>query len=123
MGKNLDKKFQKKIENFTCEQCGRIIKGTGYTDHCPDCLWSRHVDINPGDRKSRCKGMMEPVSIEICGGKNIIHYQCTECSHKHRVKTTPDDNLNEIVKLSSRPLEKRTARAGQKVRKSILSDK
>jgi len=46
-----EKKFQKRIENFTCEKCGLFVKGTGYTDHCPNCLWSKHMDINPGDRK------------------------------------------------------------------------
>jgi len=106
MGENLDKKFQKRVENFVCEKCGHSIEGTGYTDHCPDCLWSRHVDVNPGDRKSKCKGMMEPVGIEIRGGENIIYYRCTECGYEHRVKAAPDDNFDKLIELSSKPLEK-----------------
>ncbi|MBU3901416.1 RNHCP domain-containing protein, partial [Patescibacteria group bacterium] len=46
------KKFQRKIEDFVCGHCGPKIKGTGYTDHCPKCLWSQHVDVNPGDRQA-----------------------------------------------------------------------
>ncbi len=105
MGENLERKFQKRVENFVCEKCGRNVEGTGYTDHCPDCLWSKHIDINPGDRKSKCKGAMEPVGIEIRGGENIIHYQCTECGYKHRVKAASDDSIDKLIELSSRPLE------------------
>jgi len=54
---NIFKKFQKKKEDFKCEKCGREVIGTGYTNHCPDCLWSKHVDVNPGDRQSKCLGL------------------------------------------------------------------
>jgi len=39
------RKFSKKVENFTCEACGNKVKGSGYTDHCPNCLYSKHVDV------------------------------------------------------------------------------
>ena len=106
MNENFDRKFQKRIESFSCEKCGSRVDGNGYTDHCPDCLWSKHVDINPGDRKSKCKGMMEPVGIEVKGGQNILHHKCVECGYRHRVKTDVVDNLDEIIKLSIRPIEK-----------------
>lgn len=93
------KKFQRKIEDFVCEQCGQAVLGTGYTDHCPNCLWSKHVDINPGDRAASCGGLMEPVSMEIKGGRKIIYYQCQRCSFKHRVKVAPEDSLDAIIKL------------------------
>ncbi|MDD4027925.1 MAG: RNHCP domain-containing protein, partial [Bacilli bacterium] len=43
-------------ENFICEVCKKEVKSLGYTarDHCPYCLSSKHVDINPGDRKCTC---------------------------------------------------------------------
>ncbi len=94
-----EKRFQKKIEDFTCEHCGAIVKGKGYTDHCPKCLWSKHVDINPGDRKSECKGLMEPIGVEIKNKKYIINYRCIKCGYEHRVKSTPDDNFDEILSL------------------------
>jgi len=98
------KKFQKRIENFVCEKCQTFVKGTGYTDHCPNCLWSRHVDINPGDRKAKCDGLMEPIGAEIKGGGYVIHYRCQKCGHKFKVKAAPNDNFEEILRLASQPL-------------------
>ena len=106
MAENMPKKkFQKRIEKFTCEICGNSVEGTGYTDHCPECLWSKHVDINPGDRKSECSGRMKPMGVEIKGGEYFIHYQCEKCGYTHRVKSRPEDNFEEIVKLSNQPLK------------------
>lgn len=96
------RKFQRKIEDFVCAHCGAKVKGNGYTDHCPTCLWSRHVDINPGDRVAECRGMMEPVDIEMKEGKWVIHYCCQRCGHKFRVKATKNDNLDEITRLSAK---------------------
>lgn len=100
-----EKKFERKIEDFRCKHCGTSVKGTGYTDHCPECLWSKHVDINPGDRKSECGGMMEPVAVEDKGSGYVIYYKCTDCNHKHRVKSGSDDNFDEILKLTGRPIK------------------
>jgi len=94
------KKFQRKIEDFVCVQCGAKVKGTGYTDHCPNCLWSKHVDINPGDRQASCGGDMEPVGVEIKGEEKIIYYKCQRCGFEHRVKAAADDNFEVILKLT-----------------------
>ena len=59
----MSKKFQRNIENFRCEHCEAFVIGDGYTNHCPQCLWSKHVDINPGDREELCNGMMKPVGV------------------------------------------------------------
>ncbi|GIW69886.1 MAG: hypothetical protein KatS3mg101_0633 [Patescibacteria group bacterium] len=59
----MPKLFQKKKENFICKNCGYFVIGNGYTNHCPRCLYSEHVDINPGDRANTCEGLMEPVGI------------------------------------------------------------
>ncbi len=58
------RRFQRRIENFTCGNCGAEIVGGGYTDHCPFCLFSKHVDVNPGDRNAKCGGVMKPVAVE-----------------------------------------------------------
>jgi len=97
-----EKRFQKCIEDFICEKCGNKVEGKGYTDHCPQCLWSKHIDVNPGDRKSECGGLMEPIGAEVKNDKYIIYYRCTKCGFKHRVKSTPDDNFDEIIKVASR---------------------
>ena len=61
----MSKNFQKKVEDFVCEHCQTKNQEDGYTNHCPNCLWSRHVDINPGDRAEKCGGMMEPIDFEV----------------------------------------------------------
>lgn len=95
------KKFQRTKENFICEKCGLSVIGDGYTNHCSDCLWSKHVDKNPGDRLEKCEGMMRPVSVEIKSGEYIIHHQCVKCGFKNKVKAMPEDNFDEILKLST----------------------
>ena len=56
--------FNRKKENFVCENCGEKVEGNGYTNHCPNCLWSKHVDINPGDRAETCHGLLKPIAVE-----------------------------------------------------------
>ena len=55
------KKFTKRKENFICENCGHFVVGNGFTNHCPNCFFSKHVDINPGDRLCSCNGLMKPI--------------------------------------------------------------
>lgn len=99
---NTSKNFQRKKEDFVCENCGFLVKGSGYTNHCPKCLWSKHVDINPGDRASDCQGLMEPVEIEFKEGKyNIIH-QCIKCGFQKKNKTQTDDDFEMILKISGK---------------------
>ncbi|MEK7158524.1 MAG: RNHCP domain-containing protein, partial [Patescibacteria group bacterium] len=46
----MSRTFQRRVEDFTCESCGAQVTGDGYTNHCPQCLVSKHVDVYPGDR-------------------------------------------------------------------------
>ncbi len=93
------KKFQRCVENFTCETCGFEVGGNGYTDHCPNCLWGKHVDVNPGDRRANCGGMMEPVKAEVKNKGYLLYYICKRCGHKYRVKSAPNDKTGKIMKL------------------------
>jgi hypothetical protein len=61
------KKFTRRIEDFLCGNCGATVTGDGYTNHCPACLWSQHVDINPGDRAAACGALMRPSAVEMTG--------------------------------------------------------
>ena len=92
--------FQRKIEDFTCENCGFKVKGTGYTNHCPKCLWSKHVDINPGDREEICGGMMEPVGLEKVKDDYILTHQCQKCGARRRNHAADNDNVDALIKLS-----------------------
>jgi len=91
--------FRRKREDFVCKHCGFEVKGTGYTDHCSRCLWSRHVDINPGDRRATCKGMMEPISVESEQGGYVITFRCVKCGHKKRNTASADDDFDLISEL------------------------
>lgn len=96
--------FKKNPEDFTCFICKERVKGTGFTDHCPKCLWSKHVDINPGDRESDCLGLMEPVGVEIKTGEWRIFYKCQKCGYTHFNKASDKDSMETIIKISSRPI-------------------
>lgn len=93
------KTFIRKKEDFICERCGASVKGTGYTNHCPKCLWSKHVDIFPGDRKSTCQGMMKPVGMDLEKGGYIITHRCVKCGYEKRNAAAPGDDFEEILKL------------------------
>ena len=61
-------------EEFTCENCGKHVPKLGYScrNHCPYCLHSKHVDINPGDRAEECHGDLVPVGAEIDSKKGYV---------------------------------------------------
>ncbi len=95
------KKFTKTVEDFRCAHCGATVLGNGYTNHCPECLWSRHVDNNPGDRASNCGGMMRPISAEPSHGGFIITHKCETCGKTIRQHTTDNDNIDVIIALTA----------------------
>jgi rubrerythrin len=92
-------RFRKTPENFTCENCGVSVAGNGYTDHCPKCLYGRHVDIMPGDRSEKCRGMMKPVHAFYKDGSYTISYRCLKCGIERRFKAAPDDNTELLLSL------------------------
>ncbi len=94
------KGFTKTIEDFNCAHCGAVVHGNGYTNHCPKCLWSRHVDNNPGDRAAKCGGMMPPVAVESDGERFVITHKCEICGKETRQRTSDNDNMNAIIELS-----------------------
>jgi ribosomal protein L37E len=94
------KLFQKNKEDFVCEKCGEKVIGDGYTNHCPKCLWSKHVDINPGDRACACQGMMKPIKVEVEKGEYLLTLHCERCGFERRKKVEKEDNFDEVVKLA-----------------------
>ena len=95
------KHFIRKKEDFICFKCGEKVIGTGYTNHCPKCLFSLHVDKDvPGDRLSKCKGEMKPVRTESKGGDYIIVHKCSKCGKIARNKAAKNDNFGAILDLS-----------------------
>ena len=89
------------IEDFTCEKCGAEVKGNGYTNHCPVCLWSKHMDNIPGDRESGCGGMMKPVGVVVKRGEiaQVVH-KCQICGFQRPAPVLADDDREELIRIS-----------------------
>lgn len=95
-------KFTKIDEEFVCENCGKKVKPLGYScrNHCPYCLFSKHVDINPGDREESCHGLLEPIDIEISSKKGyIIISKCIKCGAIRKNKMAEDDNIELVYEI------------------------
>ena len=102
------KVFNEIDEEFICEHCGKKVPKLGYSsrNHCNHCLYSKHVDINPGDREETCHGLLVPIGVEINSKKGyVIVYRCEKCGAIHKNVSARDDNMNAIIKLSANPLD------------------
>ena len=88
-------------QGFTCEKCGTRVLALargGFRNHCPTCLWSKHVDCVPGDRGAACKGLMEPTRVEADAKRGwMIVHRCVRCGAVRRNRAAladprqPDD--------------------------------
>lgn len=96
------KKFTHCDESFICENCHKKVEKLVYTsrDHCPYCLYSKHVDIMPGDRSNECKGLLKPIGIEKFKNTFKIIYKCEKCFKIHKNIMAKDDNMDYIIELS-----------------------
>ena len=90
-------KFIKQTEDFKCEHCQALVLGNGFTNHCPECLWSKHVDFYPGDRAHHCEGLMAPLRLEPDKGKTVLIHRCLTCKEEKRNKTGPNDQLDVLL--------------------------
>ena len=77
------KRFNELDEEFICEQCNKKIGKLIYTsrDHCPYCLYSKHVDIKYKDSYK-------------------IVYKCNKCGQIHKNIMARDDDMNKIIEVS-----------------------
>lgn len=104
-------KFTMIDENFICDVCGEPVEKLGYTarDHCPHCLCSKHVDVNPGDRACDCHGVLEPVGIEPWKKDTYkIVYKCNSCGMVKRNIAAIDDNYDKILEIMANPVHIKT---------------
>lgn len=98
---------------FRCIHCGNFVptnrdtSGVGHRNHCPVCLWSRHLDLHRGgDRLSVCKAPMRPVGLTVKkadkkyahsgDGELMLIHECTECGRLSINRVAADD-LGSIV--------------------------
>lgn len=87
------KRFTKNDSGFVCEFCGKEVLPLGQSsrNHCPFCLHSKHLDVNPGDRAADCGGDMEPVSAQPDAKRGfIITHRCKKCGAIRRNKAVPE---------------------------------
>ncbi|MFC1452936.1 RNHCP domain-containing protein [Verrucomicrobiota bacterium] len=94
---------------FQCEHCGEVVSGTApgteNRNHCPRCLWSLHVDLQVGDRRSGCRGLMEPISVWVMGnGEWRIVHRCRKCGMMRANRVAGDDNELLLMSMATRPL-------------------
>lgn len=97
----MTKQFTKVDEDFICEMCGAHVHGNGYTNHCPECLTSKHVDIMPGDRACECAGLMPAVGLETKNGEFVLVQKCQKCGHMRRNKIWENDSRKALRALSA----------------------
>lgn len=97
--KKQSKQFQRRIEDFVCETCDMAVAGDGYTNHCPHCLESKHVDVHPGDRAADCGGIMKVSEIVMEHGDVVLTHTCVDCGHSKRNRAHRDDSIEKICEL------------------------
>lgn len=98
---------------FKCLYCDRFVGfneliGTKHRNHCPFCLWSRHVDLDTeGDRKSTCQALMEPIGLTFKKikadkfhpgekGELMLVHRCVACG-KISINRIATDDLPEAI--------------------------
>jgi DNA-directed RNA polymerase subunit RPC12/RpoP len=98
----------RKDENagFACANCGAAVaplQNGSYRNHCPFCLYSRHVDRRPGDRASSCRGLMEPVGVDYRSAKGfMVVHRCLSCGFT-RPNRIAEDDVEAFIRLMCRP--------------------
>ena len=92
-------------ESFKCGHCktfvGPTVGGGRHRNHCPVCLYSRHVDdARMGERASRCNALMAPVAkFYRPKGEEVILHRCLGCGLERHNRVAADDNDLLILQL------------------------
>jgi hypothetical protein len=89
---------RRRQSTFRCRHCRLDVPldapGTMHRNHCPSCLWSRHLDEHaPGDRASACAGSMEPIALSVRDdGEWAVVHRCRGCATVRVNRIAGDDN-------------------------------
>lgn len=109
-GKRLSKTGRKLVkqwraESFRCVACGvdvpQTVLGSQNRNHCPLCLWSRHVDEAIGDRRATCLAGMEPVGLAVKSTDQelMLVHLCRGCAKVSTNRLAGDDNAAAVLSL------------------------
>ena len=99
-------KFIAKNDGFECENCHKQVEpikyGGSYRNHCPFCLYSKHVDGPvPGDRTNSCLGLMSPIGlISRRTGEYVLVHKCEKCGFERLNRVAGDDSQELLTKLA-----------------------
>lgn len=107
-------------DGFPCKKCGFFVitnpcvSGVQNRNHCPCCLWSRHMDLlKAGDRLSACKDLMKPIGLTMKKydrkygvglGELMLVHQCSACNTISINRIASDDIpqiILEVLKTST----------------------
>ena len=104
-------------EEFKCGHCrafiGPTVTGGRHRNHCPLCLFSKHVDrSHPGDRASDCRSLMEPIGVfNRANGEQMVVHRCRGCGAERHNRIAADDQA--IVLLRLPPVAPRRGKAAE----------
>ncbi len=93
--------FIKNKEDFVCDNCGYKNIGNGYTNHCSICLFSKHVDIDPGDRLNTCGGLMKPEFVSYTNKDKYVIQRCLTCLFERKNILNDNDSLDTMIKVQN----------------------
>ena len=97
-------------DTFTCKVCGRLCTpqnaGSDHRNHCPNCLSSLHVDIEPGDRAVRLRrhhgaGGRLGAQRAANGPSSTAARRCGALSSN---RVAADDNPMKLMSIAMKPL-------------------
>lgn len=105
----MSRKSRPENRAFTCVRCRADVPaqayGTKHRNHCPSCLWSRHVDEEPGDRSNACRSAMAPIAVEVRqDGEWAIVHRCAGCGVLRTNRIAGDDHPLALLGLALRPI-------------------
>lgn len=103
-------------QGFTCLQChlyvscAASVAGVQNRNHCPVCLWSRHLDWrDAGDRLSACRAGMQPIGLTTKRTRNkyagerdgelMIIHRCSACAKAVINRIAADDSAGALGEL------------------------
>lgn len=107
------------MNKIICENCKKEFTtdgliGTHNRNHCPFCLYSKHVDLKEsGDRKCECGGLMEPIALTFKKegtdkygkekqGEIMVIQKCQKCGDISINRIAGDDNPDRILEIFSK---------------------
>ena len=90
---------------FRCRRCkllvGSLPSGGRQRNHCPYCLYSRHLDgRTPGDRASDCGAAMAPIARFIRpNGEHALLHHCLGCAAERHNRVAADNDFDLLLSL------------------------